>query len=115
LVVACGFEEGVMRVEATVERLDLPLRIVVCDMLDEAARCFSEASPVFSDSEERLTAERMVKELGDAIGSDEPLGTGNCQALVVFEHNCPNNSLPVLWKEGSEFLWRPLFPRRTTS
>jgi len=56
----------------------------------------------------------MVEELGRDLGSDEPLGTGNLQALVVFEHNCPNNSLPVLWKGSETLPWTPLFPRITT-
>jgi hypothetical protein len=38
-----------------------------------------------------------------------PLGFGDCQALVVFETGCPNNSVPILWKQTGE--WQPLFPR----
>ena len=45
-----------------------------------------------------------------------PLGYGNCQALVAFDHTTPNNTLPILW-EGKwrcdrHERWRPLFPRR---
>jgi hypothetical protein len=41
----------------------------------------------------------------------EPLGTGGQQALVVFEHNCPNNTLPLLWKKTDA--WTPVFERLT--
>lgn len=45
-----------------------------------------------------------------------PLGYGNCQALIAFDHTTPNNTLPILW-EGKKRMnsperWRPLFPRR---
>ena len=45
-----------------------------------------------------------------------PLGYGNCQALVVFDHTTPNNTLPILWegkrRNDSHERWKPLFPRR---
>lgn len=45
-----------------------------------------------------------------------PLGYGNCQSLVVFDHTTPNNTLPILWESkwrgDSRARWNPLFPRR---
>lgn len=45
-----------------------------------------------------------------------PLGYGNCQALVAFDHTTPNNTLPILWeskkKRDSHERWKPLFPRK---
>ena len=45
-----------------------------------------------------------------------PLGYGNCQALVTFDHTTPNNSLPILWegkwRSDKHERWKPLFPRR---
>ena len=45
-----------------------------------------------------------------------PLGYGNCQALVAFDHTTPNNTLPILWegkwRNDRHERWRPLFPRR---
>ena len=45
-----------------------------------------------------------------------PLGYGNCQALVTFDHTTPNNSLPILWeskwRSDRHERWKPLFPRR---
>ena len=45
-----------------------------------------------------------------------PLGYGNCQSLVTFDHTTPNNSLPILWeskwRSDIHERWKPLFPRR---
>lgn len=45
-----------------------------------------------------------------------PLGYGNCQSLVAFDHTTPNNTLPILWEgklRGDRHVrWKPLFPRR---
>jgi hypothetical protein len=115
LAVVCGFEEGVIRAQASIDALALPMEVAVATELDRANRAFDESSRVFSSSEDRLVARRTVEELGRELGSEEPLGTGDLQALVVFEHNCPNNSLPVLWKGSETLPWKPLFARVTTT
>jgi hypothetical protein len=114
LAVACGFEGGIVSVEQAVERLSLPIEVLVGEELDQGDQCFADSSAVFDSDEERLVARRMVEEFGRDLGSTEPLGTGSSEALVVFEHNCPNNSLPILWKHGNAVPWTPLFPRVTT-
>ena len=38
-----------------------------------------------------------------------PLGYGSIGGLVVLHSNCPNNSLPMLYRQRSN--WKPLFPR----
>ncbi len=113
LAVVCGFEEGVVRAQASIDALDLPMEVAVGTELDRASRAFDDSSRTFASNEDRLVARRMVQELGRELGSHEPLGTGDLQALVVFEHNCPNNSLPVLWKRSETLPWIPLFPRIT--
>lgn len=44
-----------------------------------------------------------------------PLGYENSQALIVFAHATPNNTLPIIWSdsniEGRSNAWYPLFPR----
>jgi hypothetical protein len=39
---------------------------------------------------------------------DHPLGHNNSQALIVFAHSTPNNSIPILWSSKK---WRPIFER----
>lgn len=38
-----------------------------------------------------------------------PLGYNNSQALVLFEHSIPNNTLPIIWSAKNG--WEPLYPR----
>ncbi len=108
-VVVCGFEAGKARVEDELEKLDLPVLVHICDSLTEADRCFSDTSTVFESPADRKRAEDLATALGRRLVKTAPLGYGNCQSLVVFDTNCPNNSLPVLWAEGND--WRPLFKR----
>ena len=61
-----------------------------------------------------LYAKRAYKEgMNLYVG---PLGYGNCQSLVVFDHTTPNNTLPILWeskwRSDRHERWSPLFPRR---
>jgi len=38
-----------------------------------------------------------------------PLGFGNSESLIVFNHTTPNNTLPLIWGAGNK--WFPIFPR----
>lgn len=38
-----------------------------------------------------------------------PLGFERSQALIVFEHTVPNNTLPIIWSSKNN--WIPLYPR----
>lgn len=39
------------------------------------------------------------------------LGFDGCGLSVVMSHNCPNNSLPILWYHPDHYKYRGLFPR----
>ena len=40
------------------------------------------------------------------------LGFDECGLLVVLSHNCPNNTLPIVWHESGDRQAKALFPRR---
>ena len=46
---------------------------------------------------------------GTKIENDYPLGYKNTQALIVFSHTVPNNTLPIIWSTQND--WMPLYPR----
>ena len=108
-VAVTGFSEAVKRIDRAATKFRFDLRVQVCDMLESDNRAFDESSKVFPDPRERQEALAVAGEFGAKLVKNNPLGYGACQALVVFESSCPNNSLPILWTKSSEF--EPLFPR----
>lgn len=110
-IAVTGFQDGLARVERTVDECNLPIKVHICDPLDSSAKCFDESSRILPDVSERSRAMKIAYEHGASIVKSNPLGYGDCQTCIVFPDSCPNNSLPILWAEADEPLWRPLFKR----
>ena len=115
-LVCVAYEEGLraatLYLEQAVPWLDVT--ILAGDVLHSDSKIFSPASNVFANEAIRQGAEEIVvQQIGAKLYPGAPGGRGALQSLVVFEHNIPNSSLPVLWKDGhvDERPWRPLFPR----
>jgi hypothetical protein len=108
-IAICGFQEAQSKIENFLGSLDLPVEVHICDPLSESAKIFSEKSKVFEDEREREQAKQIAYEFGVRLVKNVPLGYGNCQTAIVFEDNCPNNNLPILWAESKDF--KPLFRR----
>jgi len=108
-VAITGFQEAQANIEETVESLGLSGKVHICDPLGDSAKAFSNDSQIFTDPDERDKARKIAERIGSELVEKAPLGYGNCQATVVFEHNCPYNSLPILWCESKN--WLPLFKR----
>lgn len=57
----------------------------------------------------------IVEHYGKILYPDHPLGYSNCELLIGFEHNTPNNTLPIFWKsdfvESLNKSWFPIFKR----
>ena len=79
-------------------------------VLDESYKCFSDNSRFFIDEENGLkdTCREMCERYGKKI-SRNPLGYQDCQMLLGFHHNTPNNTLPIFWQEKGG--WVPMFKR----
>lgn len=43
------------------------------------------------------------------VGGDATYGFGGAGLTIVFQSNCPNNTIPILWNGDNG--WYPLFPR----
>ena len=58
---------------------------------------------------------RFCYKYGAQLLPKYPLGWKNSQALVVFDHATPNNTLPIIWSnrvvKSTKRQWYPLFPR----
>jgi hypothetical protein len=104
-----AFDSGIRRVEGAVSRLDWSVTIRVGDALGNEDRCFHEESRVYPDPVDREQAQALCARFGALTSPRNPLGFRRTEAIVCFEYRCPNNTLPVLWDEASD--WKPLFPR----
>ena len=104
-----GFNEAEKSIERVASKLQFEVRVQVCDILDDSDRAFSDTSRLFPNKEERQDSRALAEEFGVNLVKKNALGYGDCQALVVFESSCPNNTLPILWARHSEF--EPLFAR----
>lgn len=91
------------KAEATVATVGQPVYV---DYLD-ATRDVLGASCVAFDEAEKAVIQRYCA--GTGCTQAYVRGYGGCGLLLAFKHQCPNNSLPILWhKKGA---WRSLFSR----
>lgn len=84
-------------------------------------KAFVSSNSVFGYRRKRILIKKFCIKYGESLFSIEdkvtrvtsnyPLGYGNSQSLIVFEHSAPNNTLPIIWSTKNS--WIPLFPRST--
>lgn len=84
--------------------------------LDDSFRCFSTSSRYFpSPWPTEITApfaKLMCQTYGNHLVPTAPFGYGNCQLLLGFEHNTPDNTLPIFWQDEPRGIpWTPIFRR----
>lgn len=108
-IAICGFEEGELKISNFIEDLQFKVKFKILDKLNNSDKCFSETSKIFKDINIRIQAKNVAYNIGKKLELKWPLGFGNCEATVVFQDNCPNNTLPILWSSNKE--WYPLFRR----
>ena len=83
--------------------------------LDETFKCFGKTSRYFSANAQSINksfAERMCRRYGGELRPAHPLGYNDCQLLLGFHHNTPDNTLPIMWcDDGENISWFPVFKR----
>jgi len=82
-------------------------------------KAFINTGSVFGYRKKMIPIRNFCNKYGEGLFSledkitkivvDYPLGYGESQSLVVFEHSAPNNTLPIIW--SSKKSWNPLYPR----
>ncbi|CAN7721473.1 hypothetical protein LJR009_002312 [Bosea sp. LjRoot9] len=73
--------------------------------LEPESRIFSHPNTPFDRDKIKNTCLKH----GSSLWATHPLGYKNGQLLLGFNHNTPDNSLPIFWRETST--WRPIFKR----
>ena len=112
-VAVAGTREGIGALRRFLETTPIRVNVTCGDELDDDDKAFSTESPIWVDSRERELAREIAMSFGKRLEGRAPLGFGDTQGLIVFEHNCPNTSLPILYKRRKAFqeAFQPLFPR----
>ncbi|MHB8618607.1 MAG: ATP-binding protein [Chloroflexota bacterium] len=106
-----GFEDGLDFIESKLGEL---CKVVCLRRLTASDRAFHPGNGLFDSPEQQTRARALALGIGSALEPKHSLGWENGEALIVFPDNVPNNSLPILCKDGSRYNgkpWRPLFPR----
>jgi hypothetical protein len=59
----------------------------------------------------------VLRQIGQQLQPQHPLGHADLGGLVLFHNTVPNNTLPIFWCNGTvnERPWQPLFPRASWS
>jgi orotate phosphoribosyltransferase-like protein len=110
-----GLQDGISKInkEAGFEAT------IVGEILTDEQMAFSENSCVFT-GKERDIIKPICEKYGDQLFKKYPLGYDDTQALIVFPHNTPNNTLPIIWASNdnetstAKILWSPLWNRKKT-
>lgn len=83
--------------------------------LDETFKAFVPESRFFTGSQvpvDKRTALNVALTYGKELQPALPLGYRDGQLLIGFNHNIPDNTLPVFWhNETKGKPWNPIFPR----
>ncbi len=79
--------------------------------LDETFKCFGSKSRYYENTKLPVSKDRckeMCLEFGRNLAPRHPLGYKDCQLLLGFYYNTPDNTLPVIWSTKN---WEPMFKR----
>lgn len=102
--------------------------------MDDSFKCFSDTSRIFTTNSlfDKANVEKICRKHGEelmrhfytfvdnlttnpstfakCVGKNA-LGFLDCQLLVGFHHNIPDNTLPIIWYAEDSSIWTPIFPR----
>lgn len=108
----CVLDIGEKNLQNAILTFPFDVEVNSCDYLLYSEQCFNNGSQVFDSPDERMEAKGIARNYGIELVKKSPLGYNDCQLLVAFHDNCPNNTLPILWKESTgKTKWMPLFKR----
>lgn len=107
VLTVAGYEEGIQHItKETGASVVCALEYTSKDTVSNLDAAFYKDLPV---SDRGADLER-IKRYCRSISTSE-LGFGGVGGLLVFDHNTPNTTLPIIWHNGKG--WLPLFPRAT--
>ena len=107
-----GFERGIEKINKEA-RFEM---VFTCKTLSDEEMAFSENSYIFKDPIKKAELKAFCENHGKKLYPEYPLGYDDSQALLVFPHNTPNNTLPIIWASSENekeigVPWNPLCER----
>ncbi len=108
-----GLEKGISYIEKNAKFK----MVIVGEEITDEEMAFTDNSEVFN-KEEKEIIKPICEKYGKLLYKDYPLGYDDTQALIVFPHNTPNNTLPIIWASNDneasivEKQWSPLWNRK---
>ena len=81
--------------------------------LDESYQCFSKQSRFFDEDNYKKEEARNIayKHGCKLLPPQHSLGISDCQLLLSMHHNTPDNTLPIIWYDEDNTIWKPIFKR----
>lgn len=89
-------------------------RVECVSELDSSYRAFDDDSQFYARPPCGITktkGEEIARRYGERLQLGSPLGYGDCQLLVGFHHNVPDNTMPIISHDQPQLPWYPVFPR----
>ncbi|KAA6322313.1 hypothetical protein EZS27_028130 [termite gut metagenome] len=107
--IVTGFSEAKEIIERKINKLGIDAIVIIIDILDDSDKCFSDSSRIFVTPSEKRKVKHICQSKGELLEEKYPLGYSDSQTIIAFPMNCPNNTLPIFWKETKN--WVPIFKR----
>jgi hypothetical protein len=101
-VTLIGFEKGIKNIEQKRKST----KVVVADILNNNQQVIDGT---LFDQKEKQEIIELLDKYSMRIGSEYVYGYDNCQLLMAFEDNIPNNTLGIFWRSNK---WKPLIERK---
>ena len=89
-------------------------RVAAVSELDTSYRVFANDSQFYRRPPSGITrwaSATIAQHYGRCLYPNHPLGFDNSQLMVGFQHNVPDNTLPIFWQDQAP-PWYAIFPRR---
>ncbi|AUN42891.1 hypothetical protein ASU32_07385 [Tsukamurella tyrosinosolvens] len=90
-------------------------RVETVNEIDDTEKAFSDQSRAYRGANliRSQDGQSIAQTYGSILTPGSPLGFKDGQLLLGFEHNVPDNTLPIFWLSESNLNWEPIFPRFT--
>ncbi len=100
-------------IKETAQKISIPIDVIVIQELENSTSLSDDDLSDFSNlAKEKFDKSILTVHYKKGRHNKPHLGFDECGLSVVLSHNCPNNSLPIIWHKSEQQDIRALFPRQ---